>query len=89
MCSNCKSTETPSWRRDPRTRKLVCNACGLYKKLHGKDRVVTVSKDGIKTVKRDSIREYVCENCGTFETPLWRKGVLGMIFNRANGRNAM
>ena len=28
-CSNCGSTKTPTWRRGPITKALLCNACGL------------------------------------------------------------
>ncbi|OXA57245.1 Transcription factor GATA-4 [Folsomia candida] len=50
-CSNCDTTTTTLWRRnnqgDP-----VCNACGLYFKLHGVSRPKTMKKDGIQTRKR-------------------------------------
>lgn len=29
FCNNCKTTVTPSWRRCPQGRILLCNACGL------------------------------------------------------------
>lgn len=32
-CTNCHTTTTTAWRRGPEG-KLVCNACGLYYKLH-------------------------------------------------------
>ncbi|KAJ7779859.1 hypothetical protein B0H16DRAFT_1448294 [Mycena metata] len=28
-CFNCNATSTPVWRRDPATRRPLCNACGL------------------------------------------------------------
>ncbi|KAJ2748258.1 hypothetical protein H4S06_005010, partial [Coemansia sp. BCRC 34490] len=38
VCSVCRLSETPTWRRHPRTGSCVCNACGLYYKLHKRDR---------------------------------------------------
>lgn len=32
-CANCQTVKTTAWRRDQRGR-LVCNACGLYYRLH-------------------------------------------------------
>ncbi|XP_035900104.1 uncharacterized protein LOC118506713 isoform X3 [Anopheles stephensi] len=50
-CANCQTTTTTLWRRnnqgDP-----VCNACGLYYKLHSVNRPITMKKDGIQTRKR-------------------------------------
>ncbi|XP_070559039.1 GATA-binding factor 2-like isoform X2 [Ptychodera flava] len=50
-CANCQGTQTTLWRRnangDP-----VCNACGLYYKLHGVNRPLTMKKDGIQTRNR-------------------------------------
>ncbi|CAK5276797.1 unnamed protein product [Mycena citricolor] len=34
QCYNCHTTATPLWRKDDEG-KTVCNACGLYYKLHG------------------------------------------------------
>ena len=33
MCANCKTTQTTLWRRNSNG-ETVCNACGLYHKLH-------------------------------------------------------
>ncbi|KAL5971898.1 Erythroid transcription factor [Taenia solium] len=34
VCSNCKTSQTSLWRRAPEG-DVVCNACGLYRKMHG------------------------------------------------------
>uniref|UniRef100_A0A8W8M0U7 GATA-type domain-containing protein n=1 Tax=Magallana gigas TaxID=29159 RepID=A0A8W8M0U7_MAGGI len=50
-CANCGTNTTTLWRRngngDP-----VCNACGLYYKLHNVNRPLTMKKDGIQTRNR-------------------------------------
>lgn len=39
-CVNCGTTRTPLWRPDRAAGLLLCNACGIYRKLHGVDRPV-------------------------------------------------
>lgn len=51
-CANCGSTQTPSWRRCPRGKDLLCNACGLYAKLHHRPRPFRVAEDGSIRVMR-------------------------------------
>jgi len=50
-CSNCKTTTTTLWRRN-QNGEPVCNACGLYYKLHNVARPLTMKKDGIQTRNR-------------------------------------
>ncbi|XP_011687832.1 PREDICTED: box A-binding factor-like isoform X2 [Wasmannia auropunctata] len=50
-CSNCETTMTSLWRRNAHG-EPVCNACGLYFKLHGVNRPSTMKKDSIQTRKR-------------------------------------
>ncbi|XP_053908127.1 erythroid transcription factor [Cuculus canorus] len=51
VCSNCQTSTTTLWRRSPRG-DPVCNACGLYYKLHRVNRPLTMRKDGIQTRNR-------------------------------------
>ncbi|WVQ80627.1 hypothetical protein IAT38_002732 [Cryptococcus sp. DSM 104549] len=51
MCTNCQTTNTPLWRRDPEGQPL-CNACGLFYKLHGVVRPLSLKTDVIKKRNR-------------------------------------
>lgn len=50
-CANCQTTTTPLWRRDEDGNN-ICNACGLYHKLHGTHRPIGMRKTVIKRRKR-------------------------------------
>ncbi|XP_014300783.1 box A-binding factor isoform X2 [Microplitis demolitor] len=50
-CSNCQTTVTSLWRRNT-CGEPVCNACGLYYKLHNVNRPLAMKKDNIQTRKR-------------------------------------
>ncbi|KAJ2378702.1 hypothetical protein H4S02_007296 [Coemansia sp. RSA 2611] len=52
VCSNCGTSETPTWRRHMVSGMCVCNACGLYYKLHKKDRAFTLNSRGQRVVRR-------------------------------------
>lgn len=39
-CGNCRTTYTPLWRKDCNTGEVLCNACGIYLKTHGKPRAL-------------------------------------------------
>ncbi|KAE8348542.1 hypothetical protein BDV28DRAFT_87408 [Aspergillus coremiiformis] len=58
-CQNCGTTVTPLWRRDENGHP-ICNACGLYYKLHGCYRPTTMKKTIIKRRKRvvPALREH-------------------------------
>ena len=49
-CYSCKTSITPLWRKDP-LGNILCNACGLYFKIHGKYKTVeTKSSNGTTQV---------------------------------------
>ncbi|XP_064652123.1 transcription factor GATA-4-like isoform X1 [Lineus longissimus] len=50
-CANCHTSTTTLWRRNNEG-EPVCNACGLYYKLHGVNRPLAMKKEGIQTRKR-------------------------------------
>ncbi|XP_046446838.1 box A-binding factor-like isoform X3 [Daphnia pulex] len=50
-CSNCNTSTTTLWRRNANG-EPVCNACGLYFKLHNVSRPLAMKKEGIQTRKR-------------------------------------
>lgn len=52
-CSNCGTTTTPLWRRSVKGEPL-CNACGLFWKLHGVDRPLSLKKDTIQRRNRNT-----------------------------------
>ncbi|KAI0830337.1 hypothetical protein BC628DRAFT_1416622 [Trametes gibbosa] len=55
QCYNCHTTATPLWRKDDEG-KTVCNACGLYYKLHGSARPISMKSDVIRKRARHDAR---------------------------------
>ncbi|RIB23596.1 hypothetical protein C2G38_2170814 [Gigaspora rosea] len=51
-CTNCHTQTTPLWRRNPEGQPL-CNACGLFLKLHGVVRPLSLKTDTIKKRNRN------------------------------------
>ncbi|KAI9264423.1 hypothetical protein BY458DRAFT_438487 [Sporodiniella umbellata] len=73
VCTNCGATSTPLWRRSIED-DLLCNACGLYQKLHKAPRPRSLKPHNTKKeVKEDEGPRLICSNCSTKKTPLWRR----------------
>ncbi|KAG0241906.1 hypothetical protein BGX31_000763 [Mortierella sp. GBA43] len=51
QCTHCSTKTTPLWRRDQDGNPL-CNACGLFLKLHGRVRPLSLKTDVIKKRNR-------------------------------------
>ncbi|KFY17084.1 hypothetical protein V491_05134 [Pseudogymnoascus sp. VKM F-3775] len=51
ICQNCTTSTTPLWRRDE-IGSVLCNACGLFLKLHGRARPISLKTDVIKSRNR-------------------------------------
>lgn len=90
-CSNCGTNNTPLWRRNHHT-SLLCNACGLYLKIHKTHRPLKLrrrqqlnSLNKAQSSERDRDISAGCTNCGTKVTPLWRKSVHGGLLCNACG----
>ncbi|GFT21817.1 transcription factor GATA-6 [Nephila pilipes] len=51
-CCNCYTLSTSLWRRN-KDGEFICNACGLYQKLHNRPRPINMRKDTIQTRNRN------------------------------------
>lgn len=73
VCQNCGTTTTPLWRRDENG-QVLCNACGLFLKLHGRKRPISLKTDVIKSRNRSrnppvSIKRLKTSQHGSIHAP--------------------
>lgn len=56
VCYNCGTTSTPLWRKDKTLNIIMCNACGIYYKNHGRHRPVSLSQSSPgKSAKKETL----------------------------------
>jgi GATA-binding protein len=68
-CTNCHTKTTPLWRRNPQGLPL-CNACGLFLKLHGVVRPLSLKTDIIKKRQRGGTKKLSVKNDDGEDTKL-------------------
>ena len=61
-CSNCSTTATSTWRKSKEGRPL-CNACGLYLRVHGHSRPASWGRNGLVMTRTRSKKSKVKKVC--------------------------
>lgn len=69
ICHNCGTNSTTAWRRDL-VGNLVCNACGLYYRLHKTERPPHLRKDKIQSRFRKSKKDDVNNSLLSMDTSM-------------------
>ncbi|CAG8512498.1 14607_t:CDS:2 [Ambispora leptoticha] len=78
-CANCGTRDTPAWRRDLQGVALLCNACGIYLRLHNRHRPFQIDPDGEIHISKDQSRidcRIKCAKCDYLGATYF-KGSLG------------
>lgn len=80
-CANCQTTTTTLWRRNAEG-EPVCNACGLYMKLHGvssptvlgehRGRVCDLSDPSLSSHLSSSLQTITCFFLLNTDTWIWK-----------------
>ncbi|KAL0637264.1 GATA zinc finger protein 3 [Maublancomyces gigas] len=68
ICQNCTTSTTPLWRRDE-SGSVLCNACGLFLKLHGRPRPISLKTDVIKSRNRVKNSGQPAKKKSLFDSP--------------------
>jgi hypothetical protein len=86
VCANCGVNHTPLWRRSAND-EILCNACGLYQKLHKVPRPKSIRQHAVRkdTQVMTEHETIECSNCHTTNTPLWRRDENGSTLCNACG----
>ncbi|KAE9399808.1 hypothetical protein BT96DRAFT_820093 [Gymnopus androsaceus JB14] len=101
MCSHCRATSTPLWRREPSTLRTLCNACGLYLQQRNKLRpqeLIDADLDNDETADNSGSEQDTtgpqCSHCRTRNTSVWRRSKTGAqlcnacgVYARLRGRD--
>ncbi|KAF7359909.1 GATA zinc finger domain-containing protein [Mycena venus] len=87
QCYNCGKASTPLWRRDPVTRRMLCNACGLYQQQRRQPRPqVLIDADNEEDEEQLVVGDGPqCSHCGTRKTCVWRRNKEGQQVCNACG----
>ncbi|KAM0676448.1 hypothetical protein GVAV_000415 [Gurleya vavrai] len=77
-CDNCLTVKTPSWRRNPKNGGILCNACGLYQKLHNRSRPFSITTEGKTKAIKPNYEPHCCQRCFSAAGNIWYGGVKGV-----------
>lgn len=69
-CANCSTSQTPLWRKDASTGNIMCNACGIYYKNHGKHRPVELI-DGMASMRTAPVRSDILNSTPSEYTDIY------------------
>ncbi|XP_042362056.1 zinc finger transcription factor Trps1 [Plectropomus leopardus] len=88
FCANCLTTKTSLWRKNANG-GYVCNACGLYQKLHSTPRPLNIIKqnNGEQIIRRRT-RKRINPDSLSSETPAPKQQRITGVCERVNGEES-